>query len=335
MTEFMVVHNMIKDYIHINNQVSDRHIFYDQNTYKEISISLFGECNMKCEFCIGNQRHKVHCPHDFETTIAAAKKEIENTNKKDISIVLYGGELFHDGIKDKTFVQYKRLIDQLTQFTISVNKTISWTISTNLVHKKRERVLAFLESVNIDRLCSSFDFEQRFTNPKLLETFLDNIQWYDQQGIDLCFGFILMNANINSFCNNHKLIPIFDWLYSRYPIYYDYYHPTNRSAEIVDERTIGQFLIWLDNHYPNIETLQNLRNKKHKTCCPATFIIDGVATRCCNFPLVAKQYAIKKQCFSCQYKNVCSHPCIRIMSNSSDCFVKMYYEYLDAKNDIN
>ena len=81
MTEFMVVHNMIKDYIHINNQVSDRHIFYDQNTYKEISISLFGECNMNCEFCIGNQRHKVHCPHDFETTIAAAKKEIENTKK--------------------------------------------------------------------------------------------------------------------------------------------------------------------------------------------------------------------------------------------------------------
>ncbi len=326
---------MIKDYIHINNQVSDHHIFYHKNTPKEISISLFGECNMRCEFCISNQRHNVKCPNNFDSTICAAQTEIENTDKNEISIVLYGGELFHDGIKDKTFDNYQNIITQLSSFASKVNKKISWTLSTNLVHKKRNRVLTFLNNVGINKLCSSFDFEQRFTNPKLLETFLDNIQWYDQQGIDLCFGFILMNANINSFCNNHKLIPIFDWLYSRYPIYYDYYHPTNRSAEIVDERTIGQFLIWLDNHYPNIETLQNLRNKEHKTCCPATFIIDGVATRCCNFPLVTKQYAVKKQCFSCQYKNVCSHPCIRIMSNSSECFVKMYYEYLDAKNNIN
>lgn len=322
---------MIKDYIHIDNSVSDHHVFYNQNTYKEISISLFGECNMKCEFCIGNQRHGVHCPRDFRATITAAKKEIENTNKKDISIVLYGGELFHDGIKDETFVQYKHLIDQLNRATTSVDKTISWTISTNLVHKKRERVLAFLKSVNIDRLCSSFDFEQRFTNARLLEKFLDNVRWYDNQGIKLSFGFILMRANITSFYNDHQLIPVFDQLYSKYPIYYDYYHPTNHDLEIVDEKTIGHFLIWLENHYPNIQTLQNLRSKKHKTCCPATFIIDGVATRCCNFPLAAKQYAIKKQCFSCQYKNICSHPCIRIMSNSSDCFVKMYYDYLEHK----
>ena len=323
---------MIKDYMKIVDISSrDNHIFYDQNSTKEISISLFGECNMSCQFCIGNQRHKVRCPQSFDHTIELAKHEIIKTDKSTISVVVYGGEIFHDGIKDSTFDQYCDMIEQLRLCAAINNKQISFTLSTNLVHKKRDRVRAFLQNVNITSLCSSFDFEQRFTKPKLIETFIDNVQWYSECGIQLSFGFILFPANINSFYNGHPLMPIFDSLYSKYPIYFDYYHPTNRDTSIVDERTIGQFLIWLDTHYPNIKTLTDLRNKRHKTSCPATFIIDGVATRCCDFNSTAKKYAINKQCFSCKYSNVCSHPCIRIMSNSKDCFVKMYYDYLEQK----
>ena len=57
-------------------------VVHHKNTPKEISISLFGECNMRCEFCIGNQRHNVQCPSNFNSTICAAKTEIENTDKK-------------------------------------------------------------------------------------------------------------------------------------------------------------------------------------------------------------------------------------------------------------
>lgn len=323
---------MIKDYIEIVDVTSpDHHIFYCNDSPKEISISLFGECNMNCLFCIGNQRHNVRSPDNFDNVIEIVKNEIIRTDKQSISIVVYGGELFHDGIKDATFVQYKKLVDTINEFSVQHNKLISWTLSTNLVHKKRDRVLKFLKDVRIDRLCSSFDFEQRFTNKKLLDTFIDNVKWYTNQQINLSFGFILFNPNIDAFYNNHRLIDVFNWLYERFPIYFDYYHPTNRDTNIVDEVKIGRFLIWLDQHYPNIKTLCDLRNKNHKTSCPATFIIDEIPTRCCDFVKTAKKYAIKKQCFACPYSNVCSHPCIRIMSNSTDCFVKMYYEYLDSK----
>ena len=320
---------MIKDYIKIIDVTSsDHHIFYDKHTPKEISVSLFGECNMNCQFCIGNQRHNIKCPVNFDNIIQLINNEISKTDKHEISVVLYGGELFHDGIKDETFDQYYKLITNVTEHATNCSKLISWTISTNLVHKKRERVLAFLKTVNINSLCSSFDFKQRFANKKLLDTFIDNVKWYHQHGISLSFGFILFNANIDAFYNNDGLITIFNWLYSNFPIYFDYYHPTNRDTNVVDEETIGKFLIWLDQHYPNIKTLCDLRNKIHKTSCPATFIIDGYATRCCDFSTIAKQYAIKKQCFSCKYNKDCSHPCIRIMSNNSNCFVKMYYDYL-------
>lgn len=324
---------MIKDYIEIVDITSsDNHVFYQPNTPKEISISLFGECNMNCEFCIGNQRHGIRCPDNFDHVIALANAEIAKTDKHMISVVLYGGELFHDGIKDSTFDQYRQLVSSITEFANKSNKSIQWTISANLVHKKRDRVLALLKDLNINSLCSSFDFEQRFTNEKLLQTFLDNVQWYTDHQINLSFGFILFNANINAFYNKHRLLPIFDQLYEKYPIYFDYYHPTNRDTNIVDEKTIGEFLIWLEQHYPNIKTLTDIRNKNHRTGCPATFIIDNVATRCCDFKIVAKKYAIKKQCFNCQYSNVCCHPCIRVMSNSSDCFVKIYYDYLESIN---
>lgn len=322
---------MIKDYIEIINVDSDHHVFYQQNTTKEISISLFGECNMNCEFCIGNQRHNIKSPDNFDNVIAIVKDEIIKTDKNDISIVVYGGELFHDGINDCIFEQYKKLINSINRFTKTVGKNINWTLSTNLVHKNRERVLQLLNDVGIDHLCSSFDFEQRFTNHKLLDRFIDNVKWYTDQGIQLSFGFILFNPNIQAFYNNHPLLSVFNWLYTNYPIYFDYYHPTNRDASLVDENTIGRFLIWLDQHYPNIKTLCDLRNRNHHTSCPATFIIDGVATRCCDFVKVAKKYAIKKQCFSCSYSKICSHPCIRIMSNNSDCFVKIYYDYLQTK----
>ena len=319
---------VIKDYIKIVDPKTDKHIFYDVTTSKEISISLFGECNLNCQFCIGNQRHNIRCPQNFDNVLDLVKTEITKTPKNDISIVLYGGELFHDGISDDTFKQYSQLIKQIRLFAGKQNKHISFTLSTNLIHRKRQRVLDLLADVGIDQLCSSFDFEQRFTNPKLLQTFLQNVEFYTKNNIKLAFGFILMKDNIDAFYNNHRYLQIFDYLYSKYPIYFDYYHPTNKDAAIVDEEDIGRFLIWLDTHYPNIKTLCDLRNHQQKTCCPATFIIDGIATHCCNFSQTAKQYAIKKQCMSCQYKNICSHPCIRLMSKNEHCFVQMYYDHL-------
>lgn len=289
---------------------------------------------MRCSFCIEHNRHSVKVPENFDYIVPLVERVLQSTNKKQISFVIYGGELFHDGIKQSTFDQYVILFDNLKQLVSKYNKTCTFNLTTNLVHKKRQRVLDLLHKLNITRLHCSFDLADRFTNDKLLSTFIDNVQWYANNGIQIVIGFIANQSNIDQFYSNGKLVQTFNELYSKYPVYFDYYHPTNSNSKIVDERTLAQFLIFLDKNYPNIVTLQNYRdNHAHnvtKTCCPACFIIDNKLIQyCCDFPSVAKTYALKKQCMLCEYEDRCMHPCIRIMNNDSYCFVKQYFKYLD------
>ena len=332
---------MYKDYIRINNasqsdKMTERHLFYDERSIKEISISLFGECNMMCDFCIGNMRHGIKCPDTFDHVIRHVRTVVANTSKSKFNIILYGGELFHDGIKDSVFGRYEQLVKDIRQIVEDNNKVCDVLFSTNLVHKNTTRVVDLLHRCNIDTINCSFDLDQRFTRPALLARFLKNVDFYQQQGFKLSIGFILTKQNIEQFYSQGPLLKHFDNLYQKHTIYFDYYHPNNRDDSIVDEDEIGAFLCYLDKHYPNIATLQEFKKRiqsSNSGCsCPASFIIDDVLIeQCCDFKQVARKYASIKKCFECRYKTMCSHPCIRMMSNGSSCFVKIYYDYLFEK----
>lgn len=326
----------MKDYIPIITQFNENHILIDNDSNKELSISLFGECNMKCEFCIQNIRHSYRARDvDWDKVIGDVEIVFKNISRKAVTIVLYGGELFHDGIKQNTFDHYYDLLNRINALAIKYNKTVEYHVASNLVHSDTQRVIKLLQTFNINSLYCSFDFKQRFHSNKQLETFLSNIDTYSKY-FKIVVGVTCTKANIDCLID-HKdpIIDVFDDLYSRFPIVFDYYHCNGSSYNDVTEDQLVDFFKYLYINYRNVATIQELIDSFHngngRCQCPASYIIDGVLiNQCTDFNTTLKKYVFNKHCFVCQYNKICVHRCPRIMSNYKSCHLKAIYQMIDS-----
>lgn len=321
------------DYIPIFTDTDVNHKYYNVNGQQEISISLFGECNMKCDFCITSQRRNKACIDTIQKIKHDVIRIICTNPKHRFQICVYGGELMHDGITDQIFDQYFDLIHSIKIVADKCHKDVQFNIGTNCVHTKRDRVLKLLNDLNIDQLYTSFDFVGRFKSTKQVDRFVDNVNWYKDHDINVNISFIASSDNINVLMNDtsNKLVEIFNRLYQNFTIMFDYCYPTE-TIQKVSEKEMTRFVIWLYDHYPNIITLQDIINGEGTCDCPAIFIAeDNITYQCCDFKTKAVQYSQLKRCDQCDYNLQCGRHCIRLYNDDSSCFVKALRDYISDR----
>jgi len=315
---------MVKDIIRIH------HPFLDTSTPLEVSICLFTQCNMHCDFCLQRyQKRSGLGANTIALTIQALNETYRLTDRQTINVMIYGGELFHDGIK--SFDQYDTLVGAINEYSSQYNKKSNILFASNCVHTKTERVLQFLNKHNIKHLNCSYDSVGRFATENQKQTFLRNIDYYKAHGIDITIGVTLTQQNIRTIIDGDST---FDFLYHNYSIVFDYYHPINNDSP-VDEKLLAEFLIFCQQHYPAILSLQSLVDSTVKhgigCSCPAIFIVQGMVQKpCCDFAEDLKTYIKNKQCFSCSYFRSCPHKCINLMRNNVDCHLKIFFDYVHS-----
>lgn len=319
------------DFIPIVQQVPNTtHAFYDVNSIQEISVSLFGQCNMKCDFCITHQRKSKFSIKTLKTIQHNITNTIMTNPKQRFQICLYGGELFHDGITDNAFKHYKSLIANIEKVGQRCGKQIQFNITTNCIHSKRDRVVDLLKSCNINTLHCSFDFQGRFHTSTQLQTFVDNVYFYKQH-FNVVIGFILSTENMNVLINDRdsEIVNTFNKLYNDFDVVFDYCYPTD-TIKPPTESQLGDYVIWLYNHYGNIKSLSDITSGKLTCSCPSVFIIEDndPITNCCDFDDTIERYIMLKRCNKCYYRLRCLHPCVRLFSNDQECHIKRLFDYI-------
>lgn len=315
-------------------------LFYSKATTQEISIALFGECNLRCTFCVDNRRHMSKCnPEHFKHTTKLVEKILATTEKKHIEFRIYGGELFQDKFDDSIFEAYDVFLCTITKLCRDYDKTYKLQFASNLMHKNTERVLKLLNKHNCT-LYGSYDIVGRYTKQYQIDLFVNNALYYQKQLPNRFYvSFVASPDNINSILTRSNLYT-FDTLYRHCSICFDYCNDNGVGTKEVDEDKLSDFVVYMIDHYPNIINIQDFKtclkapSKALMMSCPIAFIIENrLIFNCCNHKQVSTQYVENKHCFQCKYYSICPHYCPRLMSKYHGCHIKKAFEYIESKLD--
>ncbi len=182
----------------------------------EIEIHLFEFCNLSCSFC--GQDHDSTVGMDKASIVEKANqinKFILNSPKDSHIINIMGGEIFNDEIDDSMFELYHLFHSLIYKPNIRFN----WV--TNLIFSKYERVRSFIDSHDNSFVSTSYDFSGRGLNAGRILLFESNIRLFKDK--ITVIGFVLTKNAIKKLMMQTDTF--FEYLYSNYHIYFDYYVP--------------------------------------------------------------------------------------------------------------
>jgi sulfatase maturation enzyme AslB (radical SAM superfamily) len=317
----------------------------------EIIVSLFTECNLKCEFC-GDRYRQLEKPskQGINLRISHIKTVVHRLHPKHIDFKIFGGELFQDKYNDDIFSMYDMFIGEVVRICNDAGITYNLDISTNAVYKQIDRVISFLKKWNIAVRCS-YDVEGRFTKQYQKDLYFRNIALFKSAGIETSIAVILTSQLVDVVTNsNNPLHEEWDFLYNTYNISVDYYDPIDLLPEegiskqhdhapdkyLLNEKQHYDFLIYCLDHYPQIELVReftvnfqsNSRQCKH--CIHGVAITTNIYWECCDLYKISCIFVNKKKCFQCKYFNICPGTCNRIFYNSDVdyCYINKFFELL-------
>lgn len=186
----------------------------------ELSISLFDKCQLHCDFCF--QTHKKDIDLDYIYSIPEKIMEIVprliKYKTETLFVRIWGGELFHDGIKDEMFDVYQDIITQIKKNFLEALPHLKIKInfvSNGVWTKHREKVLKLLNDNNAI-MCFSYDPVGRFPNEQSRQLMIDNVHYFYDKNIYTIVALTLTKRNIeyiidgkDDFINNFpKTIPL-------------------------------------------------------------------------------------------------------------------------------
>jgi len=238
---------------------------HKQNLHGELIVVLFEFCDLTCQACYQDHDSVFGTDTVVEKfdIIAHALDVLKGRGKISVAVNLMGGELFSDQLPDSIFEDYKTLVERLREYTVKINLPAVFSVPSNMIWTKKERVKTFLNTANV-RLNASYDPAGRF-NPRTLEQFMENVvefkDYINQVGI------VMTRPSMKKFMN--RSAPHFDFLYENFEINFDHYTHSQRAKvdpevlmpKDVELRDFYKFMI--DNYpkcYPFCETLdENLQ----------------------------------------------------------------------------
>jgi radical SAM protein with 4Fe4S-binding SPASM domain len=311
----------------------------------EIIVTLFEFCDINCLFC--NQDHNsmvgIDIIPDKINHIKLAINELKKKGKTEFAINIMGGEVFSDKLPDSIFGEYEKLIALIDQ----LEYPIKLSFVTNFIWKKQERVKEFITKNNI-KLFTSYDPSGRF-NPETFEIFKTNVIEFTPN--IRCANIIMTKPNIDKFLKNQ--VPFFDYMYNNFELYFDYYTPEKHMDVLLPKDVdLRDFMIHMDNHWPNCYPFKDLHLKKKKdmTCMDTYTIMPNGSFGSCSILLKdvipIKLIPSKKdletewfedyKCLECEHFNRCSLGCflsnhIKDARTQKECWLKQVYDHVDSK----
>ena len=310
----------------------------------EIIVTLFEFCDLNCIFC--NQDHNsivgIDKINEKINSIKSAIKSLKQKGKKNFSINIMGGEVFSDKIEDKIFIEYHNLVKDIK--TLPEDITISFV--TNFVFEKKERVQEFLEKNKDVMLMSSYDPSGRF-NEKNIKIFEENIKFFKNKIVS--FNVIMTKKSIEKFMKND--IPVFDYIYKNFDVYFDYYTPQENSELLLPKDfELRDFMKLILDKYPKCKPFDKFKDKMKKSMsCMDTFTImpNGEYGMCnillTNFNNMKTTKAEMEQkwfddynCLECKHFSRCSMGCflsnhLNSFRTQEACWLSEVYDYVDKK----
>jgi hypothetical protein len=198
----------------------------------EIELHLFELCNLRCHFC--GQDHEDKTGFDLiRSKINPVKEFIANNSKRSHILNIMGGEVFNDELPDSIFGDYFSLAVEVNDFALSLGHQCTFNWVTNLIFKKSERIQDFilgLEARGVKtNISTSYDFAGRKNSLWNIDTFKKNLEMFKDRVFTV--GFVLTKTSIDHLLTKED--PFFDYLYARYPLYFDYYVPENGANTLM------------------------------------------------------------------------------------------------------
>lgn len=307
---------------------------------QEVGFSLFGECNLRCDFCCDAYRHNNNASIEkIEACLKHYKEVLPTIPRHYINVKLLGGELFQDKFDQSIFDAYDSFIGTLIEETNRCGKEIQLSTSSNLVFHKRERVLELLQKYNI-RLLASFDLVGRFRHQRQVEMFLDNSKYFSSNGINFAVAFVATNGNIQSIYNKTNLFKEWEELYNLYPMQFTYYNDVGIESYTVYEKDLYDFFCFCLKNYPNIGNVQSLLDEyegkvlPNSYCTGEIWINESLIYHCCDLKQASINLLKNKECLICEYSDRCSGTCNRLFNESNFCHKKAFFEYLESSQYV-
>ena len=322
-----------------NYDINHNHLMFNKNQTQEIVVSLFSECNLRCKFCFQKNIERLKWnPNVTEARLRLTKQSICNVSRNRIKIKLAGGELFQDQLIEKgSLNDYQHFIDEISEYIKTKNKSCYFTITTNMILKKHvKEVISFIKQNNIEIICS-YDFDGRFPSQKHVKLFCENVELFHKNGIDVTINFVVTKKAVDmlTYQQNHELVIVFNELYRKYPINYEYYTNMNIAEYDMSEKELGYALISLYKLYPeliNLKIVCNSQTNISKSCSQTIWIDNTILYQCCDHKKAVDRFIKNKQCFTCMHFYRCQMSCPRIFSNNKDCHLKILYDYLNDQS---
>ena len=296
----------------------------------EIELHLFELCNLRCHFC--GQDHDDKTGFDqILNKIPRIIEFIQNNPRKSHILNIMGGEIFSDEVPNYIIDHYSELAISIDKFAKSIGHNCTFNWVTNLIFKNDERILKFTQSLSdhgVDwNISTSYDFTGRKNSLWSLDLFEKNIELFKEKIFTV--GFVLTKTSIKHLLSKED--KYFDYLYSKYPLYFDFYVPENGANLLMpSDRDILDTYLYIAKNYPLISPVKELlENEQNKMTCYSlnklTLLPDGKEVKCrylnykegqFNTPVdyqsnenIIEAHLEENECFSCEWYDRCGFRC--------------------------
>lgn len=348
--------------------------FYEEAEEYEIACMMFENCNLNCKFCF-----ETHLNKKIDTNYIMSIPEIMKQNfKKEydkfptlkrVYLMMWGGELFYDSLKDEVFETYYKFVDAVREIFEKefprVEILFSWLSNGVFTNRKRVEDL-----VNYSKGIINFSYDpiNRFSTEKQKQTMIETARYFsDKRGSKI--SIVITKDNIKEFIERDKELIKFHKM--GYIIDVNYYIANINWKDLIPtDDEIFQFLKWsIDNRFFNMKVVERIfhyyvghylgRYCNCKYCSQITYGEWSTDCAKCSSALPAKMFyqhnidriteensneikasmgLIKRGCLGCQYFNKCQMPCwISFIFEGTPvgvCPYKRIYKYIEENRNL-
>lgn len=315
----------------------------------EVEIHLFEYCNLNCAFC--GQDHDSTVGMDRESILDKAVEIIKffiKSNQTKHTINIMGGEIFNDEIPDELFSHYREFRSKIVTWVNDNGHEVRFNWVTNLIFRKLDRVVKFIDECEHSYISTSYDFSGRgldINKSLLFKRNLDILGDYIT-----VIGFVLTRPAIRKILSDSD--KGFKELYSKYTLYFDYYVPELSADKLMpsDEELLEVFQFVADN-YPEVYPIKDwLVNRENKMTCYSlnklTLLPDGREVKCrymdydddaFDTPIdyssnenIIEAHLNRNECLQCEFFDRCGFRCFvqadwAKLKRLDECFLRKFF----------
>jgi hypothetical protein len=325
------------------------------NLSTEIELHLFEFCNLNCAFC--GQDHDSRTGMDRESILAKADRVIKfmgDSAMESHIVNIMGGEIFNDDVPDRVFTFYEDFYQRVNSYAEEKGLSVRFNWVTNLIFDKVERVYSFIQSKENCFISTSYDFAGRGLNLIKSSNWERNLKALSDK--ITVIGFVLTRPAIRKILKQED--PLFEELYVKYPLYFDYYVPERSAKKMMpSEQEMLDAFIYLAENYPKVQPIADLlNNSENRMTCYSlnklTLLPNNREVKCrymeydsddFHSPIdyssnenIIEAHLERSGCLGCEWFDRCMFRCFvqadwAGLERLPDCLFRLFFNHCESK----